>query len=158
MLPIKYCTRLAFGLITILALGLLSGCDDKDDINAIFSNKKWVAVYTATTTDWNDDNKYEITKDFDTATENTTSYRVTTGTNTIQIKGVSTTWTGKWTANGSDRTFKITNLTKTGGNGASELEIRFLNYVATATYYRGDENLVKLFQSDKKNYILLRAE
>ncbi|MFA6873502.1 MAG: DUF4847 family protein [Bacteroidaceae bacterium] len=158
MLPIKHYRQITLSLITIFAFGLLSSCDNKDDINAIFSNKKWVAVYTATTSDWNNDNKYEITKDFDAETKSTTNYRVITGMNSIQIKGVSATWTGTWTANASDHTFKITNLTKTGGNGDSDLEVRFLNYVATATYYRGDENLIKLFQSDKKSYILLRTE
>jgi len=158
MLPTKYCTRFLLSLITVFTLGILSGCDNKDDINAIFSNKKWVAVYTATTADWENDNKYEITKDFDAETKNTTNYRVSTGVNTIQIKGVSTTWTGTWTVNASDRSFKIKNLTKTGGNGATDIEVRFLNYVATATFYRGDENLIKLFQSDKKSYILLRTE
>lgn len=144
-------------LLGLMPLLLLGGCSQEDDIEAIFSGGQtwhWSATYT--TDNWKDDNratdvlsreqKKEITKSND-------KYVVKFDKNgTVQGAGGAFTFTGQWSADGKDQTFRIT--IQSNSQSLSTLDQLFYDDLRAAQYYRGDsKSYIKLFNGSKKRFI-----
>lgn len=98
----------------LLLLPLFSGCNDSDDVAAIFTGKTWKLNY--------------ITVDGDVINGN--------------IKGTviaTSTFEGKWNANAKNNSFKAT-VTTAGSYGDDKLAKNFIEGLNAATSYEGDSN------------------
>lgn len=135
----------------LLFLPLLAGCNNEDDIDAIFTRKKWKIVYLATTANWEDPNQYTIQFAYDKYKDDPNAYTVYFGENTIQIKGLTAEWNGTWSADAKSRAVNISIQSKNHDGKTSE-EQEFMTRVSNAKYYKGDENILKLFLSDKNDF------
>ncbi len=135
----------------LLLLPALTACNNEDDLGAIFTRKKWKIVYLATTTNWNDPNRYTIQKAYDQYKEDANAYTVYFGENTIIIRGLTAEWTGTWSADAKNRTLVI-DIQNKNHDGKTADEQEFMLRVANARYYQGDENLLKVFLPDKADF------
>lgn len=135
-----------------LLLPLFAGCNDSDDITAIFTGKTWKLNYI--TEDgghemfnfWGSDNVAR-TKSYEELEKNASSYNIVFDgiaeediihNGTIRgnvIKSFSLE--GSWNANGKDNSFKAS---VTGNDGGDVLAKNFLEGLNAATSYEGDTN------------------
>ena len=115
----------------LLLLPLFSGCNDSDDVAAIFTGKTWKLNYITV------DGGHEMF-------EGTTEDDLIKG----NIRGsviTSYTLAGTWSANGKDNKFKA-NITE-GKDGGDKLAKNFLEGLKNATSYEGDsKNLYLLYK------------
>lgn len=164
----RYLTRYIYGLLsTILLLSTLSGCNNEDDVTAIFTGKTWKMTYIA--------EKGNESKMFDFWGKNETAYQnsmdalkndanflVTfeggdiNGTITGTFKGNVTTTdiSGNWTANGENQTFTTSNI-KSGNDKDTFLGKQFIYGLTNAKKYKGDtDNLFIYYEEGKRTYVI----
>ncbi len=139
-------------LCILLLAPALAGCNDEDDIDAIFTKKKWKVVYLAKTSDWNNANDYVIQQAYDTHKEDADAYTVYFGEKNVVIRGLTAVWQGTWEVDAKKRTMKI-NISDKNNPGKTEPEKEFLQRVSEARHYKGDEIILKLFMPDKSSYV-----
>jgi tetratricopeptide (TPR) repeat protein len=72
---------------------------------------------------------------------------------TIEGRIATGPFTGKWAANGEDRTISITQLKYNGSPSGKSKE--FMEALKNAAYYKGDSNYLKLAPQEKKSYVQL---
>ncbi len=134
-----------------LLLPLFSGCNDSDDVAAIFTGKTWILNYI--TVDgghemfgfW--ENKEQEKASMEELKKNGTYNIVFDGTvdgDVINgnIKGsviANSTFEGKWSANAKNNNFNAT-VTTAGNYGNDRLARNFIEGLNTATSYEGDSN------------------
>lgn len=135
----------------ILWVPLCVGCNNEDDIDAIFTRKKWKIVYLATTTNWEDPNNYTIQFAYDKYKDDPNAFTVYFGENTIVIRGLTAEWSGTWSIDGKSRAVHIQILQK-NHDGKTSMEQEFMTRVSNARYYKGDENILKLFVQEKTDF------
>ena len=145
----------------LLLLPFFSGCNDTDDVAAIFTGKEWKLNFIAL------DGKHEMFDFWDNPAneqksmeqlnkagtyiirfEGTTEDDVITG----QVKGKVTTsdLNGTWNANGKNNKFKAT---VKGSDNGDILATKFLEGLNAATSYEGDKNnLYLLYQSNNRTF------
>jgi len=135
----------------LLLLPLFSGCNDSDDVAAIFTGKTWKLNYI--TVDgghdmfdfWGDKQKEkasieELNKNgtYNIVFDGTVDGDVING----NIKGsviATSTFEGKWSANAKNNNFKAS-VTTAGNYGGDLLAKNFLEGLNAATSYEGDSN------------------
>lgn len=135
----------------LLLLPLFAGCNDTDDVAAIFTGKTWKLNYI--TVDgghemfafWeNEQEKKKILEElnrpgtyrlvFDGIAEDDVINGNITGTVTT-----TSSLEGKWNANGKNNNFHAS-FTTSGNYGSDKLAKNFLEGLKTATSYEGDNN------------------
>lgn len=137
-------------LFCMLALG---ACNDEDDVIEIFTGKTWKLTYLGSTDDWEDLSSGVNKNDYHEEKRAPMSYTVIFYDGSVRITGAeNTVWTGTWTADGKNNTFHI-NITKKQGEGTTANEKTFLEQVSGACYYRGDAVLLRLFDSDRYDFV-----
>lgn len=135
----------------LLLLPLFSGCNDSDDVAAIFTGKTWKLNYItvdgghemfpfweneeqekASIKELNKNGTYNIvfdgTVDGDVMNGNIKGSIIATGT-----------FEGKWSANAKNNSFKAT-VTTASNYGNDQLARNFIEGLNTATSYEGDSN------------------
>ena len=135
----------------LLLLPLFSGCNDSDDVAAIFTGKTWKLNYI--TVDgghemfgfWENEEQEkasikELNKNgtYNIVFDGTVDGDVING----NIKGTviaTSTFEGKWNANAKNNSFKAT-VTTAGSYGDDKLAKNFIEGLNAATSYEGDSN------------------
>ena len=89
---------------------LLTGCNQKDDVNEIFSSgQTWHWSNSYSTSDWKDDNNYNSTLTRDEVAkinDSQDSYNIIFKEDgTVEGNGSNFSFTGTWSANGEDQSF-----------------------------------------------------
>ena len=145
----------------LLLLPLFTGCNDSDDVAAIFTGKTWKLNYI--TVDGGHDmfpfweKEKQKTKIYDELNKNGTYNVIFEGTvegDIIKgnIKGTIITTTGNfegtWSANGKNNKFEAT---VEGNNGGDALAKNILEGLNNATSYEGDENNLYLLYKPQSN-------
>ena len=126
----------------LLLLPLFTGCNDSDDVAAIFTGKTWKLNYI--TVDGGHDmfpfweNEAQKTKIYDELNKNIKGTVITTTGN----------FEGTWSANGKNNKFEAT---VEGNNGGDALAKNFLEGLNNATSYEGDENNLYLLYKPQSN-------
>lgn len=149
-------TRTIKYIFTLIVLSIaLCGCNQEDDVFEIFANDKtwhWSGSYT--TTNWKDDNNYKLNLNIDDLSQinkRTDYYNIIFEENgNVSGKGENFTFKGTWNAMSKDKSFYI-NI-QTQGN-ISGLDKTFYDAIKSANFYRGDSKCIKLFNSNKSEYI-----
>ncbi|MBW9198758.1 DUF4847 family protein [Bacteroides sp. ET225] len=134
---------------------ILCGCNQEDDIMEIFANGQtwhWSSSYT--TSDWEDDNKgtSSLTQsEIRQINENADVYIIQfSDDGTLEGKGSSFSFTGRWSANGKDQTISITLNPSSTPSG---LDKTFHDEIQNAQFYRGNSRFIKLFNSERNHFI-----
>lgn len=130
----------------LLLLPLFSGCNDSDDVAAIFTGKTWKLNYI-TVDGGHGENEEQEKASIKELNKNGTYNIVFDGTvdgDVINgnIKGTviaTSTFEGKWNANAKNNSFKAT-VTTTGSYGDDKLAKNFIEGLNAATSYEGDSN------------------
>ncbi|MGI6218743.1 MAG: DUF4847 family protein [Bacteroidaceae bacterium] len=137
----------------LFCLIALHSCNDEDDVNEIFTGKTWKLTYLGSTDDWEDLSSGVNLNNYATEKRPLKSYTVIFYEGSVRITGAeNTVWTGTWSADGKNNTFHI-NITEKQGEGTTANEKTFLEQVAGACYYRGSAVLLRLFDSERSNFV-----
>lgn len=146
----------------LLLLPLFSGCNDSDDVAAIFTGKTWKLNYITV------DGQHEMFGFWENATQKDNSIRELNknGTYNIVFEGAvegdiikgnirgsittSSTIEGTWSANAKNNDFQAT-VTSTGNNGGDTLAKEFFDGLNNATSYEGDKNNLYILYKPKAN-------
>ena len=117
-------------------------------------DKTWHWSGSYTTTNWKDDNNYKLNLNIDDLSQinkKTDYYNIIFEENgNVSGKGENFTFKGTWNAMSKDKSFYI-NI-QTQGN-ISGLDKTFYDAIKSANFYRGDSKCIKLFNSNKSEYI-----
>lgn len=139
-------------LLLVLLLPLLSGCNDTDDVQKIFTGKTWKLNYITTKNGhemynfWGTDAAAAAAREKSMELlSNKSTYQVTfAGTTTDDIikgsisgKVVASEFSGTWSANAKDQNFKAN---VTSGKETDILAKKFIEILNQADSYSGDEN------------------
>ena len=143
-------------LYLLLALPLMCSCNNEDDIEEIFVSGTWNVGNFYQGGKWNhydnDGARPKYTKEEDIKALNALTVTFLDD-GTLQGQFHNGSFTGKWVADGKERTISITHLNTSGSpTGKSKVFIEFLK---EAAYYKGDRNYLKLAPEDKKSYVQL---
>ena len=136
-----------------MALPLLWGCNNEDDVNEIFSSGTWNVGNFYNGGDWNkvnDGARPVYTKEDDLKALN---YLTVTflADGTLQGRMNNGTFTANWAANGKDRSISITQLKTTATPSGKSKEL--IEILKKAAYYKVDSNYLKLAPQDNKSYV-----
>lgn len=143
-------------LFILLALPFLGSCQE-DDIEDIFvESGTWNVGNFYTGGKWerydNDGAKAVYTNNEDIKAMNSMTI-IFQSDGTISGSLINGTFSGRWTANGKDRTIQISNVkTSTTPSGKGKELIEALK---NAAFYKGDANYLKIAPEDKKSYVQL---
>jgi len=140
-------------LYLVLALPLLWGCSNEDDVNEIFVSGTWNVGNFYNGGDWskvNDGARPAYTKEEDLKALNYLTVTFMEDGN-VQGRMNNGTFTAKWEANGDNRTISITQLKTTATPSGKSKEL--IEALKNAAYYKGDSNYLKLAPQDKKSYV-----
>ena len=145
--------KLKHVLYLLLALPLLWGCNNEDDVNEIFSSGTWNVGNFYNGGDWNkvnDGARPIYTKEDDLRALN---YLTVTflADGTLQGRMNNGTFTANWKANGEDRTISITQLKTTATPSGKSKQL--VEALENAAYYKGDSKVLKLAPQNKKSYV-----
>lgn len=142
-------------LYLLIALPLMTGCNNEDDINEIFISGTWNVGNFYNGGDWhkvNDGARPVYTKEEDFKALNALTVTFMED-GSLQGKLDNGTFTAQWKANGEDRTLSIINIkTSATPNGKGKQLIEALK---NAAYYKGDSKYLKIAPQDKKSYVQL---
>ena len=127
----------------LLLLPLFSGCNDSDDVAAIFTGKTWKLNYITVDGGHEEQEKASIKElnkngTYNIVFDGTVDGDVMNG----NIKGTviaTSTFEGKWSANAKNNSFKAT-VTTAGNYGNDKLAKNFIEGLNAATSYEGDSN------------------
>jgi hypothetical protein len=142
----------SFILMLLMALPMLTACNDTDDVNSIFTGRSWKLTYIT------QKNKHAWYKFTDVTDEMYKQYDPVSGSKSfvISFNGTSTdgvitgdvsgtgmpTLSGTWSANGKTNKFS-TNITKSSASDA--LAKKIVEGVKNATSYSGDNSNLYLY-------------
>ncbi|CCZ69327.1 DUF4847 family protein [Bacteroides gallinaceum] len=145
-----------YGLYIWLCMAtLLCGCNQEDDVFEIFaSGQTWHWSGSYDTTNWQDDNNYTLTTskdDLEQINKDPDKFIIQFAEDgSVTGQGESFTFTGTWSADGNDRSFSVR---LTPNHTPSGRDKTFYDEISNAHFYRGDSQLIKLFNADKNHYI-----
>lgn len=151
--------KIKYFICLLMVAAVFCGCAG-DDVNEIFTGKKWHWSNSYTTADWENDNKdtgrllsLDELKDVSKSTE---AYNLMFNDDgTLQGVGKNFQFSAKWEADGKKNTFALSQVRVTQGNPSSKLDSMFYASVKNACYYRGNSILwIKLFNSERNEYIM----
>lgn len=127
-----------------LVIPFLSGCNDTDDVQKIFTGKTWKMTYITKK------NEHNGTKAFKIAFTGSTEDNIIRG----EFSGSgSVTFTGTWQADGKSNEFRITGIKNQPSYGDSKdtLAKHIVEGLENATSYEVDErNLYLYFEYEKE--------
>ncbi len=138
------------GILTVLASGCL-----EDDVFEIFaSGQTWHWSSSYDTSNWENDNKGTstlTTTDISQINSNQDAYIIIfSDDGTLEGRGKSFSFTGKWSANASDHSFSATLSASSTPSGYDKT---FYEEIQDARFYRGNSTLLKLFNENKNHFI-----
>lgn len=147
-------------LLLLTALPLLCGCNNEDDVTEIFTGKLWkLSKISAEGSHlqinyWGADaegaafqKSMALLKSGDNFTISFTGGEINnTVGGTFSGKGVTTTFNGKWLANGESH--KLSMDTNLNGNETDVLAKAFINGLQNVIRYEGDANNLFIYFSD----------
>lgn len=157
---------LSLGSCFLLAM-MLSGCNEKDDVVSIFTDKTWKLTYIGVKGTygkmfdfWNGDtaaNENSIRKLQNNKEYFTVSFNGSEANGVISgaFSGQATSAeiSGSWSADGSKRTFSTGNIR--AGNDQDVLGRAFINGLRNAQSYSGDtENLYIYYKDGQQEFFL----
>lgn len=155
--------KLKYLLLLFVLLPFLQGCNDEDDINAIFSGS-WKLNNFYTTTDWKDDHKSSAVYDNRTEEGRRVLQQINQGDNfTINFGEGNFTgiadekiFSGTWRADGKKNTVSV--VITSGGSSSDVIGKRFIEALINARYYGGDINYLQLYSEERNAYIQFRRK
>jgi hypothetical protein len=142
-----------WGLLLLLLPMLWWSCSTEDDVDTIFESGTWRMVNYFTQADW----KKGTGKPLYTGVTNSNLKVISEFTLVFNKNGTLTgtvqngTLSGKWTAEGKNRTVHIT----VSSVPSSSLNRAFVEALENAVYYKGDSNYLMLGPDDKQSFIQL---
>lgn len=155
----------------LLLLPLFSGCNDSDDVAAIFTGKNWKLTYITLKDEnkmvdlWGGDEakRKASYQKLETAGNFTISFTVNTNEDNIingNLNGqvtIGKNMSGSWNANGKKSTFKITNLD--AGSDGDVLAKEFIAGLQKADSFKGSDerNLYLYYSSGNQTRCLVFA-
>ena len=147
---------LKYILMPLIAVCLLSGCNDEDDIMAILDSGEWTLGNYFTGGDWDNVNKpgrpkYQPGEDLAAVNKLKITFNED---NTVELKLSKGVYSGKWHGDASGRTLRITDLATPHNLTGKDKE--FVETLKLVRYYSGDWNYLKLGPEDKRTYMQLR--
>ena len=140
----------------LLLLPLLCGCNNEDDVDEIFISGTWNVGNFYNGGDWhkvNDGARPVYTKEEDFKALNLLTV-IFLEDGTLQGKlNNGGTFSGKWSANGKERTLSIIDLKTTGAVSGKGKQL--IDALKSAAYYKGDNKYLKIAPNDQKSYVQL---
>lgn len=139
-----------------LLTGLLSGCDQKDDIDEIFCSGTWYVVDYYTNFNWSN-----LSKDAGVPVNGgKTDVLSVIQQFSLQFKDDGTfegkiqngTYTGQWQAHPDDRSVSFRNVQASPLTGHNK---EFIQFLQKSTLYQGNSKLLHLTNSEKAKYLQL---
>ena len=150
-------------LLLLALLPFLQGCNNEDDIGAIFSGS-WKLNNFYTTTDWDNHKKSTPVYDFSTSEgrkaieqiNQSGKFIISFSEGSFSATADEKNFSGTWQADGKENTFfgRITS----GGSSSDAIGKKFIEAVRDAKFYKGDVNYLQLYSEEKDEYIQLRRE
>lgn len=148
-------------------LFIFSGCNDEDNINAIFVGKTWYLGNFYTTTNWKDDNNSkpvyrgddsEGRKAVDAINAHGTGrFSISFHENTFTAIGLGNTFSGTWRADGKKNTISMVitegSMPSPTGDIGNKISRDFYTNITNVQFYRGNTIFLKLFPEDKKSFM-----
>lgn len=141
--------------LTAICLLLVSvSCETSDNVEGIFTAHQWIFTgfcYTPNI-DSNKSQRLSCTLEgYDKA--HLVSFQ-SDGSIFVTLDGCK--FKGSWIADGTNRSFAITNLRIAEGNdkNITPFAEKFLNELKASAWYRGDTNYLQLFDAEKHYYLL----
>lgn len=146
-------------LYILMVLPFLWSCNNEDDVEEIFASGTWYILNYYGKANWDKrdgDPKYKATDaEGRKALEVITKYSLIFKNDGTIVGGMQNgEFTGKWQADGKDRTVHITIDGKPNTSPAHNKE--FIDALTNARFYQGDSNYLMLAPEDKKSYIQLK--
>lgn len=143
-------------LYILMVLPFLWSCNNEDDVEEIFASGTWYILNYYGKANWdkrNGDPTYKATDaEGRKALEVITKYSLIFKSDGTIVGGMQNgEFTGKWQADGKDRTVHITIDGKPNTSPAHNKE--FIDALTNARFYQGDSNYLMLAPEDKKSYI-----
>ncbi len=151
-------------LLAMLLCSLITACNDKDDINAIFTNQTWYLGDFYQTSNWKDDNNQKAIYSRDPEAMNMIlcqgkdRFYISFQEERFTAKGTGNTFSGTWSADGKTNqvSFYITKGKSSYGTGLEkELTQMFYDYIKNGKFYTGNIFWLKIFPDDKKSFMQL---
>ena len=146
------------GRLFCLALAVLLGaCHPSDDIDDIFTPHGWSFTGFCYTPNW-DSNRSSLLDiqltGYDVHHLNTLLFQPD-GVVLLDMPGCSLT--GRWKADGRERTFSVGDFTVTSGSldALSPYSQKFYKDLRATAWYRGDSSYLQLFDAGEHYYLLL---
>lgn len=146
-------------LLLLLMLPFVSGCNDSDDVNGIFTGKVWKLTYI---TKKNVHKPYDFWGDKDKYEQSIKNYINKEGAYTIKFEGETTdnvisgkfsgtllshSYTGTWSANGESNAFSAS--VKGSENDPLGFSNKFVEGLNRATSYKGNYDNLFIYYKDE---------
>lgn len=161
----KRIIQLTTWLLCIALLPLVGSCNDEDDIVEIFTGKTW-KMSRLTDNEKNAPQFYKGIWNSESERLKSMEYLHREGNFTmtfegseingeidgtqVVIRGIQSTMTGTWNANGKDNTLKL-HLKKTEGSETDPLAKAFMTAIKNVYKYEGDVNQLTLYYKHDQN-------
>ena len=126
-------------LLLLLMLPFVSGCNDSDDVNGIFTGKVWKLTYI---TKKNEHKPYDFWGDKDKYEQSIKNYINKEGAYTINFEGETT-----WSANGESNAFSAS--VKGSENDPLGFSNKFVEGLNRATSYKGNYDNLFIYYKDE---------
>ncbi|MGL5272266.1 MAG: DUF4847 family protein [Phocaeicola sp.] len=141
-------------LYLLLTLPFLCGCNNEDDLEAIFQSGTWNVANLFTTTNWKDDNKgTEIYTDgSQVETFNKMAILFQADGNITGTLSNNVTLKGTWSADASKRTITINISNTVTYTGLNKIVV---DQLKETKHYRGDSNFLRLANAAQNKFIQL---
>ena len=146
-------------LLLLLMLPFVSGCNDSDDVNGIFTGKVWKLTYI---TKKNEHKPYDFWGDKDKYEQSIKNYINKEGAYTIKFEGETTdnvisgkfsgtllshSYTGTWSANGESNAFSAS--VKGSESDPLGFSHKFVEGLNRATSYKGNYDNLFIYYKDE---------
>ncbi|MGL5937638.1 MAG: DUF4847 family protein [Phocaeicola sp.] len=143
-------------LYLLLTLPFLCGCNNEDDLNAIFQSGTWHIANFFTTDNWEDTNNFNAIYKDAAEIEVLNNMEITFQADGTILGKLSNnaSFSGNWSANGGNRTISI-NITRTTGDVNKGLNKEVYNHLREVCFYKGDSSYLQLATVGKNKYIQL---
>lgn len=140
-------------LYLLIILPFLCGCNNEDDLEAIFQSGTWNVANLFNTANWKDDNEgTSIYNNGEVETFNQMKIVFQAdGTLTGTLSG-NVTLKGTWSADASKRTITINVSNTVSYSGLNQIVV---NQLKEARHYRGDSKVLRLANAAQNKFIQL---
>jgi len=141
---------------SLLVTLLLAACNPSDDIEEIFTTHDWSFTGFCYTPNWDsaDCSMLHITLSGAEDYQLNTLRLLANGVAEVSMPGC--TLTGRWTADGTQRSFTLSALNVSAGSldSLSPFSAKFYKELTATAWYRGDSTYLQLFDSEGHYYLL----